>query len=60
MSGDGDWHCRVTDAECDPNNWRLIGFRLHRPRWKIFSRRLLDAHKVVSSDANVIVVDRRT
>jgi hypothetical protein len=58
MSGDGEWSCRVTDVDCDPDTWRLVGFRLRRPRWKIFGKRLLPADQVVSSDAEVIVVDK--
>ena len=58
VSGDGDWSCDVTDAECDPLTWRLVRYRIRRPRWRIFGRRTLAANVVVGSSADAMIVDK--
>jgi hypothetical protein len=60
VSLDGEWSCAVTDADCDPETWRLTGFRLRRRWWEIFAKRTLSANRVVHSGADLLVIGPRS
>jgi hypothetical protein len=56
VTPDGEWSCAVTDADCDPETWRLTDFRLRRRWWEIFAKRTLAADQVLHSGADVLVI----
>jgi hypothetical protein len=57
VSPDGEWSCVLTDVDCDPKTWRLLHFRVDRPRWLIFGQRTLPTDRIIKSGADVIIVD---
>jgi hypothetical protein len=58
VSADGEWSCVVTDADCNPHDWRISSLQIRRPWWEFAVSRTLAAEKIVDGGPDVLFVNR--